>query len=811
MSDDAPNPPAAPTPTAVEPAIDPVCGMKVNPATAKFRSENAGKPYFFCSAGCHAKFTGDPEKYLSQQPSLAAMGSSSGLVGIGGISGGIGTKSAPVSEPPAPPPGKAIIWVCPMDPEVRETRPIPCPICGMGLEPETIDVADTANPELVSMTRRFWIALILTVPLLLLAMSSMLESVQMLIARSLPGPALPWLQLALATPVVLGCGWPFFARFWLSLRKRSANMFTLIGLGNGAAYLFSLVATLTPSIFPASMRTMGGYPDLYFEASAAIITLVLLGQVMELRARSQTSSALRALLNLSPPTARKITASGEAEVPLAHVMVGDLLRVRPGERIPVDGILTEGSSSVDESMLTGESVPLEKHTGDRVIGATLNGRGSFVMRAEHVGSATVLARIVNMVSQAQRSRAPIQRLADRVSAWFVPTVVAAAALTFILWFALGPQPRLSHAIVNAVAVLIIACPCALGLATPMAIMVGTGRGASAGVLVKNAESLELFEEVEVLIVDKTGTLTEGKPSAIAIHSSPSPNAMPEAEWLRLAASAEQGSEHPLAAAVLAAAKSRNLALLPMTNFQATAGQGIAAQVADSHVLLGSVAWLQANQVAMPTESAPPEAHLSRIWVAINGQYAGALDIADALRPQAQALVHELTAAGLRVIMLTGDQPAVAQAVAAQAGIGEWQAEMRPEDKAAYISKLQTQGWKVAMAGDGINDAPALAQADVGIAMGTGTDVAIESAGITLLRGDLSALLRARRLSRATMRNIRQNLFLAFVYNALGVPIAAGILYPFFGLLLSPIFAAAAMSLSSVSVITNALRLRHAKL
>ncbi len=821
MNPAEPNSPAVP---AAQVAIDPVCGMKVNPGTAKFRTEHAGEPYYFCCAGCQNKFTADPAHYLAKPPSLAAMGHGSGLIGIGGTTAMAGVQSAPpVGAPPKP--GKAIVWVCPMDPEVRESQPVPCPICGMALEPETIDMEapEAGNPELASMTRRLWIALAFTVPLFALAMLPMViprvnpMSFNIGHALSMPRLSLVWLQLVLATPVVLGCGWPFFERAWLSLRNRSANMFTLIGIGTGAAYLYSLAATLAPSLFPAATQTMSGHPDVYFEASAAIITLVLLGQVMELRARSQTSGALRALLNLSPPVARKVFAVGgqspEVEIALAQVAVGDLLRVRPGEKIPVDGILTEGTSSVDESMLTGESVPVEKEAGDRVIGATLNGRGSFLMRAERVGSATVLAQIVQMVSQAQRSRAPIQRLADRVSAYFVPAVIAVSAITFLFWRILGPEPRLSHAIVNAVAVLIIACPCALGLATPMAIMVGTGRGASAGVLVKNAEALETLEQVEVLIVDKTGTLTEGRPSVVAMHSF---GALAEADWLRLAASAEQGSEHPLAGAVLAAAKARTLALAPVADFHATAGQGIAANVRSVRVLLGSAAWLEANGVAMPSADADPQVEssrtpLTRVFVAIDGQCAGSLDIADALRPHAQALVHELTTAGLRVVMLTGDQPAVARAVAAEAGIGEWQAAMRPEDKAAYIRRLQSQGWKVAMAGDGINDAPALAQADVGIAMGTGTDIAIESAGITLLRGDLSALLRARRLSRATMRNIRQNLFLAFVYNSLGVPIAAGILYPLFGLLLSPIFAAAAMSLSSVSVITNALRLRYAKL
>jgi Cu+-exporting ATPase len=629
---------------------------------------------------------------------------------------------------------------------------------------------------------------------------------------------LPWLAFAnlsrleflLATPVVLYCGLPFFQRFWTSLVNRSPNMFTLIGLGTGVAYVYSVVATAAPGIFPASLRTMGGYPDVYFEAAAAITTLVLLGQVMELRARSRTNAAIRALLDLSPKTARVLAADGaEKDIPLEHVKPGDRLRVRPGEKVPVDGVVLEGRSSVDESMITGESIPVEKSPDSKVIGATINATGSFVMRAERVGSETLLARIVQMVGQAQRSRAPIQRLADRVAAWFVPAVVATAAVTFVAWLAVGPQPRLAHALVNAVAVLIMACPCALGLATPMAIMVGTGRGAHAGVLIKNAEALEALERVDTLVVDKTGTLTEGKPrlTRVAPHGE-----LSEDDLLRLTASVEKGSEHPLAASILAGAKQRGITLSDVQEFRSYPGKGISGIVEGKYISVGNEQFIRDENISIPD---PPENLLrageTGIYVGIDRKFAGWLCTGDPLKDLLPETVKDLMAQGLRVVMLTGDNRAAAEAVARRVNITEFEAEVLPEGKLEVIRKLQQQGRVVAMAGDGINDAPALAQADVGIAMGTGTDVAMESGGITLVKGDLAGILRARKLSHATMRNIRQNLFFAFVYNAVGVPIAAGILYPFFGILLSPIFAAAAMSFSSVSVITNALRLRHAKL
>jgi Cu+-exporting ATPase len=843
----ASNPAAPPSPGLEK---DPVCGMNVNPATANHVQEHAGKKFYFCCAACVEKFKANPEGYLNQSSLSKSTAPKSGLVMLGMPAASkfapahaplTQLQSAPKPAPSAPAPA----YVCPMCPEVRESnpgacpscgmalepefpqaarhteyvcpmhpeivRPAPgsCPICGMALEPRTVTATEEENPELRDMTSRFWVGAVLTAPLLTIAMSGMFA--QMRLPGILSGPFLPLLELALATPVVLYCGLPFFQRFWTSLVNRSPNMFTLIGLGTGVAYIYSLVATLAPGIFPDSLRGMGGYPDVYFEAAAAITTLVLLGQVMELRARSRTSAAIRALLDLSPKTARLLSDDGsEKDVPLEQVKPDDRLRLRPGEKIPVDGVVLEGSSSVDESMVTGESMPVEKTAGSKVTGATLNTTGSFIMRAERVGSETLLARIVQMVSQAQRSRAPIQTLADRVAGWFVPAVVAVAAITFVAWFVVGPQPRLAHALVNAVAVLIIACPCALGLATPMAIMVGTGRGAHAGVLIKNAEALELLEKVDTLVIDKTGTLTEGKPKFHAISGQQGS----ADELLRLAASLERASEHPLGAAIVAAATERNLKLSEPSEFNYAVGKGIRGVVDGKQVAIGSSSYMkEISAVGMPaaavwTAGAPGGTNL---LMAIDGKYAGSLALADPIKPSAPDAVRQLKKQGLRVVMLTGDNQFSAGVIAQQLGIDDFEAGVLPEGKLDVIRKLQQQGRVVAMAGDGINDAPALAQANVGIAMGTGTDVAMESGGVTLVKGNLVGILRARKLSQATMRNIRQNLFFAFVYNAVGVPIAAGVLYPFFGWLLSPILAAAAMSFSSVSVITNALRLRHVKL
>jgi Cu+-exporting ATPase len=710
-------------------------------------------------------------------------------------------------EPDVPLASTRTEYTCPMHSEIVRTEPGSCPICGMALEPRTVSNAAQENPELRDMTRRFLAGVALTAPLLAIAMGSMIWPHDFM--QILQGPRIPWLEFALATPVVLWCGLPFFQRFWTSLVNRSPNMFTLIGLGTGVAYTYSVVATIAPQIFPESLRRMGGYPDVYFEAAAAITTLVLLGQVMELRARSRTSAAIRALLDLSPKMARLLQPDGtEKDVPLEHVQPGDKLRVRPGEKVPVDGVILEGRSSIDESMITGESVPVEKKANSKVIGATINATGSFIMRADRVGSETLLAQIVQLVGQAQRSRAPIQRLADRVAAWFVPAVVAIAAITFVAWFVFGPQPRLAHALVNAVAVLIIACPCALGLATPMAIMVGTGRGAHAGVLIKNAEALETMEKVDTLVVDKTGTLTEGKPSV----TSASDRLSKDPELLRLAASLESASEHPLANAIVAAAAEKKLKLSPPQEVQSITGRGITGVVQGRKVAVGSVRMMvELGILQKPEVISGPYPGGTILCVAVDGEYVGAFSVADQLKPATADTVLELKKRGLRILMLTGDSRIAALRIASTLGITEFEAQVLPAGKLEVIRKLQQQGRVVAMAGDGINDAPALAQADVGIAIGTGTDVAMESGGITLVKGDLTGILRARKLSQATMRNIRQNLFFAFIYNALGVPLAAGLLYPFFGILLSPIFAAAAMSFSSVSVITNALRLRHTKL
>ena len=826
---------------------DPVCGMNVNPATTKQVHEHAGKTYYFCCAPCVEKFKANPQQYLNQA-------ATSGLVKLGMSATakpspsptthahGIMIQPAPKSAASGP------SYVCPMCPEVRETKPgacpscgmalepdIPvastrteytcpmhpqivrpgpgsCPICGMALEPRAVTAEQEDNPELRDMTRRFWVGVALTAPLVAIAMGSMLWPHWSMRAFSRNGIVihihLPWLEFVLATPVVLYCGLPFFQRFWTSLVNRSPNMFTLIGLGTGVAYTYSVVATLAPQIFPASLRRMGGYPDIYFEAAAAITTLVLLGQVMELRARSRTSAAIRALLDLSPKTARLIAEDGtEKDIPLEQVKPGDRLRVRPGEKVPVDGIILEGRSSVDESMITGESIPVEKSPNSKVIGATINATGSFIMRAERVGSETLLARIVQMVGQAQRSRAPIQQLADRVAAWFVPAVVAVAAVTFAAWLLFGPQPRLAHALVNAVAVLIIACPCALGLATPMAIMVGTGRGAHAGVLIKNAEALETLEKVDTLVVDKTGTLTEGRPQVMGVsqvHGDAD-------ETLRLAASLERASEHPLAGAIIAFAEKRGLRLSQPSEFVNVPGKGVTGVVDGKRVAVGNAAFMAELGAFEKPRALTTSGDVASLNVAVEGQYVGTVSVVDPIKGSAVDTVRALENQGIRIVMVTGDNYGTAAGIAQMAGITEFEAEVLPEGKLEIIRKLQQQGRVVAMAGDGINDAPALAQADVGIAMGTGTDVAMESGGITLVKGDLTGILRARKLSQATMRNIRQNLFFAFIYNAVGVPIAAGVLYPFFGLLLSPIFAAAAMSFSSISVIANALRLRHVKL
>jgi Cu+-exporting ATPase len=751
---------------------DPVCGMSVDPAAARHHAEHAGSTYYFCGARCLERFTADPARCF-----------------------------APASAPRAPAEATGR-WTCPMHPEIVRDGPGSCPICGMALEPMTPTAGDEANPELADMTRRFWVAAALSVPLLVLAMGGDLVTF-------LPMTARTWLQLALATPAVLWGGAPFFRRGWESLRNRRLNMFTLIALGTGVAYLYSLAAALLPGLFPPSFRMPDGGVPLYFEAASVIVALVLLGQVLELRARAQTGSAIRALLDLAPKTARLVKEDGrEEDIPLDAVVPGMRLRARPGEKVPVDGVVDEGHSAVDESMLTGEPVPVEKGPGDPVTGATLNTTGSFVMRAERVGNDTLLARIVAMVAAAQRSRAPIQRLADTVSGWFVPAVVAIAAVTFVAWSLFGPPPAMGFALVNAIAVLIIACPCALGLATPMSIMVGTGRGARAGVLVRNAEALELMEKVDTLVVDKTGTLTEGKPRLTEVTAL---GDLDERELLRLAASLERASEHPLAAAIVAGAETRGLGLAVPSNFTAEPGRGAFGIVEGRQVAVGNAALL--SLLGIDADGLPERADKFRcdgqgaILVALDGKPAGLLVVADPVKPNAGEALAALREEGIRVVMLTGDSRVTAEAVACRLGIEEVIAEVLPDEKAAAVKRLQDQGRFVAMAGDGINDAPALAQAQVGIAMGSGADVAMESAAVTLVKGDLQGILRARRLSRATMRNIRQNLFFAFVFNALAVPIAAGVLYPFWGLLLNPMIASAAMSLSSVTVITNALRLR----
>ncbi len=758
--------------------IDPVCGMEVDPST-DLRADHGGQTYYFCNPSCLERFVVDPGQFLKPR------------------------------EPEEAIPGA--VYTCPMHPQIRQQGPGTCPICGMALEPETISLEEGPNVELVDMTRRFWISAALTLPVFAFAMTDMIApgATHALIAPA----AVNWIQFLLATPVVLWAGWPFFERAWASLVNRSPNMFTLIGLGVGAAYLYSAAATIVPGIFPAGFA-MHGRVEPYFDTAVVITTLVLLGQVLEIRARSRTSSALRALLGLTPKTARRITGDGEHDVPLEDVHPGDLLRVRPGEKVPVDGVVVEGRSAVDESMVTGESVPVTKESDSRVTGGTVNGTGSFVMRAERVGNETLLAQIVRMVAEAQRSRAPIQRLADRVAEYFVPAVVAVAVIAFIAWSLWGPEPRLAMALVSAVAVLIIACPCALGLATPMAIMVGTGHGATAGVLIRNAEALERLERVDTIVVDKTGTLTEGKPRVVSIVPAPGTD---EGALLRLVSALEQASEHPLAAAVVAAAKARQIEIPPVTTFESLTGQGVVGAVDGREAVTGSAALMRGRSIDIGEfESRASELRAEGqtvIFAASGGRVAGLIGIADPIKESTREALRDLRAQGLRVVMLTGDNRQTAEAVAAQLGIAasDIQAEVLPSHKRDVVRGLESEGRVVAMAGDGVNDAPALAEAAVGIAMGTGTDVAMESAGITLVKGDLRGIVRARRLSRATMRNIRQNLVLAFVYNMVGVPVAAGILYPFTGTLISPIWASAAMTFSSVSVISNALRLRRVRL
>jgi len=758
---------------------DPVCGMTVDPATSKHRFDYRGETFHFCSVGCRTKFAADPVAYLEKD-----------------------------SKPKASVP-EGTIYTCPMHPEIRQVGPGSCPICGMALEPEVASLDAPPNPELADMTRRFWIGLVLSLPAVVLEMGGHLVGGHGWVDPTLSN----WIQFAFATPVVLWAGWPFFVRGWQSLKTRNLNMFTLIAMGTGMAYVYSVIGTVAPGIFPATFRGHGGAVAVYFEAAAVITVLVLLGQVLELRAREATSGAIKALLELAPKTARRIGDGGaDHEVQIDTLEVGDKLRVRPGEKVPVDGVILEGRSSLDESLVTGESMPVTKEPGSKVISGTLNQSGGFVMRADKVGRDTLLSQIVKMVADAQRSRAPIQRLADQVSGWFVPVVIVVALLAFGAWAWFGPEPRMAFGLVAAVSVLIIACPCALGLATPMSIMVGVGHGAQAGVLIKNAEALERMEKVDTLVVDKTGTLTEGKPKVVAIVAA---EGFGEEDILRLAASVERASEHPLADAIVRAAKERNLDLRTVEEFDSPTGKGATGKVDGKTIVLGNANFLQS--LGVDTQSLNDEGERLRgdgatvISIGIDGRLAGLFAIADPVKPSTPGALKALSAEGIKVIMLTGDNRTTANAVARSLGITNVEAEVLPDQKSAVVAKLQKAGRIVAMAGDGVNDAPALAAAEVGIAMGTGTDVAMESAGVTLLKGDLGGIVRARRLSQATMNNIRQNLFFAFVYNAAGIPIAAGILYPAFGLLLSPIIAAAAMALSSVSVVGNALRLRMTRL
>jgi P-type Cu+ transporter len=757
-------------------AKDPVCGMSVDPATAKHKAEHGGTAFFFCSAGCREKFVADPARFAAPPPQASPKSGTSGTV-----------------------------YTCPMHPQIRQNHSGNCPICGMALEPEVATETTGPSAELTDMTRRFWVALALSVPVFALEMGGHFADLHQVLPEWLSN----WIQLALAAPVALWAGWPFFERGWASLRTSNLNMFTLIAMGLGVALAYSVVATVAPGLFPPAFRGAHGAVAVYFEAAAIITTLVLLGQVLELRAREQTGGAIRALLDLAPKTARLVRDDGvDEEVALDAVKIGDALRVRPGEKVPLDGEVVEGRSAIDESMLTGESMPVGKSVGDRVIGGTMNSSGAFVMRADKVGRDTVLAQIVQMVAQAQRSRAPVQRLADQVSGWFVPLVIAIAALAFVAWAVWGPEPRLAYGLVAAVSVLIIACPCALGLATPMSIMVGVGRGAHAGVLIKNAEALERLEKVDTLVVDKTGTLTEGKPKVVALKLAPG---VSEDALLKLAASLERGSEHPLAAAIVRAAADRNLALAKVEGFDSVAGKGVTGTVNGRKIVLGARPMMQAAGIDVGALAGVADElrgdGATVIFVAFDGKATGVIAIADPVKATSSDAVRALKEMGVRITMLTGDNRATAEAVARKLGIAEIEAEVLPQDKGKVVERLRKQGRVVAMAGDGVNDALALAAADVGIAMGTGTDVAIESAGVTLLSGDLRGIVAARRLSQATMRNIRQNLLFAFIYNAAGVPIAAGVLYPTFGLTLSPIVAAAAMALSSVSVVANALRLR----
>jgi Cu+-exporting ATPase len=764
-------------PHAAGNAVDPVCGMRVDPATTPHRHGYKGETYYFCAAGCRSKFIADPQKYLGPRAAEPAVAGA--------------------------------IYTCPMHPEIRQQGPGACPICGMALEPEIATADSGPNPELADMTRRLWIGLVLTLPVFVLEMGGHFVHLERWIAPSLDN----YIQFAFATPVVLWAGWPFFVRGWQSLVTRNLNMFTLIAMGTGVAYVYSLFASFAPGLFPAAFRGHGGAVAVYYEAAAVITVLVLLGQVLELRAREATSGAIKALLNLAPASARRVNEDGtEEDVPLEQVHVGDRLRVRPGDKVPLDGIVLEGRSAIDESMVTGESMPVSKGKDASVIGGTVNTTGSFLMRADRTGSDTLLAQIVQMVATAQRSRAPIQRLADTVAGWFVPAVIAAAAVAFAAWATFGPEPRFAFGLVAAVSVLIIACPCALGLATPMSIMVGVGRGAQEGVLIKNAEALERLERIDTLVVDKTGTLTEGKPKVTAVLPA---DGFDEAQVLRLAASVERGSEHPLAAAIVAAAAERGIALAPVRGFDAPAGKGVIGMVERRRLALGNPAFLAELNVDTSGLAAQADAlrreGATAVFLAVDGKPAAAIGISDPVKASTPDALKALAADGIRVVMLTGDNRVTAEAVARRLGIEEVEAEVLPDQKSAVVERLRKEGRTVAMAGDGVNDAPALAAAEVGIAMGTGSDVAIESANVTLLKGDLMRLVKARALSKAVMRNIRQNLFFAFIYNSAGVPIAAGVLYPLFGLLLSPVIAAAAMALSSVSVVGNALRLRGAKL
>jgi len=773
--------------TTSEPlAKDPVCGMTVDPRKATDSFDYNGQTYYFCSTSCLEKFRAELERFLNARVTQKEIQRT-------------------------PPKASKVEYTCPMHPQIVRDAPGNCPICGMALEPRTVSLAEEKNPELEDMTRRFWVGVVLTVPLLLIAMSEIVPGnpVEQLASMRVLG----WVQFALATPVVIWGGWPFFVRGWQSIVNRSLNMFTLIGLGVSVAYVFSVIAKLFPEIFPPSFRDPSGNVPVYFEAAAAIATLVLLGQVLELRARSQTGAAIKALLGLAPETARRIREDGsEEDVPLDQVQVGDRLRVRPGEKVPVDGIVIEGSSSVDESMVTGEPIPVEKHEGHRVIGATVNATGSFLMRAERVGSETLLAQIVQMVAEAQRSRAPIQKLADVASGYFVPAVVAIAVITFIVWSIWGPEPRMAHGLVNAVAVLIIACPCALGLATPMSIMVATGKAAQSGVLFKNAEAIETMCKVDTLVIDKTGTLTEGKPKLVSIVTAETTD---ETTLLKMAASLERGSEHPLAAAIVCGAQELGVGLTNATAFDSITGKGVKGEIEGHQVALGNRALLDDLQIdpgelATKVESLRADGQ-TVMFVVVDGKAAGLIGVADPIKESTPEAIRQLHDEGIRIVMLTGDSHTTAESVAKRLNIDEVVAEVLPNQKVDLVKKFQREGRFVAMAGDGINDAPALAQAQVGIAMGTGTDVAMKSAGVTLVKGDLRGIVRARVLSRLTMGNIKQNLFFAFIYNSLGVPIAAGVLYPFFGILLSPMIAAAAMSFSSVSVIGNALRLRRVSL